>query len=659
MPTKNRLCFAASALVVATFLAGCPADNSSQTGDNAPPVVVRKPKTAAETGAFQTTDPWQLTTNNPDAVRGNHGIYLSSGTIGATFGKTGAGDDNSVVFRAGLYDDKENFRPVFAGYKLALPEIKSGDPYRQTLDMKRGVLVTEYGGRVVTAFVSSVRPDVVVINVKGATRDMMNPVGGDGKLGVSEAVSQAAGRPTRYVCADAAVGLEPNAADSFTLVYAVSVGTTPDAAKTGAYNAAQTALATGFDALLTAHVSAWEARWNTAGIEIVGDAEAQQLVNKLQFDLLQSVAVGGDDSVAPEALSGNFYKGHIFWDADVWMFPALLAQHVGEAKNLLDYRYKTIDAARTRARAEGFAGLDFAWESAAIGSETAPGGFATGRHITGGVGLAAWQYYLATGDTAWLRERGFPLLSGVADHFASRAKKNAATGKYEIKGVYGPDENKGKVDNNTYTNALAKYCLENAATAAKVVGKPADTRWADVAKNIALPFDTEKGAYLARDADDLRPTKQADGELVIYPARLSMDKATAEKTFALHVTRPIKSGPAMTASMHALIAARLGKATDAETYFRESYRPFVRGAFLLFSEKRSLDRCVFTTGAGGVLQSVIYGFGGVDFDRWDAVPKAPVALPASWKSLTLRGVSYKGKRYTVTVTQSGRTVTPD
>ncbi|MBC8134571.1 MAG: hypothetical protein H8F28_01620 [Fibrella sp.] len=115
----------------------------------------------------------------------------------------------------------------------------------------------------------------------------------------------------------------------------------------------------------------------------------------------------------------------------------------------------------------------------------------------------------------------------------------------------------------------------------------------------------------------------------------------------------------MTASMHALIAARLGRADEAEKYFRDSYRPFVRGPFVLFSEKRTLDRAVFTTGAGGILQSVIYGFGGVDFDDWDGIAKAPVALPPSWKSLTIRGVQHNGKRYTVAVTKDGRTVTPE
>ncbi|MBC8135346.1 MAG: glycoside hydrolase family 65 protein [Fibrella sp.] len=653
---KHRTLFVLTLLLGGIALSGCPGGNNDAETTVTP--TLRPTRDAKATGAFVDTDPWLLTTTDANAARGNQGIYLSNGTIGATFGNRGFGDKEGVVYRTGLYDEKEALRPIPAGHIAAIAAPKPDEPYRQTLDIRRGVLSTEYDRSTVTAFVSAARPDIVVIHVKGIPKNEIMS-GATDRLGKSEAIFGAKGVPTRYVCADYAYGADPDATDSFTAVYALSEAVTEQGAKKAAATAAQTALASGFEALLTEHTLAWESRWAESGITIDGDPEAQQLVNKLMFDLLQSVRVGGDDSVAPEALSGNFYKGHIFWDADIWMFPALLAQYPDAAKNLLDYRYKHLPEARAIAEAQGFAGADYPWESASSGRETAPSGFSTERHVTAGVGFAAWQYFLATGDTAWLKERGYPVLSGVADHFSSRAKKNVASGKYEIKGVFGPDENKGKVDNNTYTNALAKYCLEAAGKASKIVGKPVDPKWAEVAKNIALPFDKEKGAYLTRDADELKSTKQADGELVIYPARLPMPKATAEKTFDLHAPRPIKTGPAMTASMHALIAARLGRDEEAERYFRESYRPFVRGPFALFSEKRTLDRCVFTTGAGGILQSVIYGFGGVDFDDWDAMAKAPVALPPTWKSLTIRGVQHQGKRYTVTVTKDGRTVTAE
>jgi trehalose/maltose hydrolase-like predicted phosphorylase len=412
------------------------------------------------------------------------------------------------------------------------------------------------------------------------------------------------------------------------------------------------------DPSVAAHEAAWAARWRDADIKIEGDPEAEQLVHKLMFDLLQSTRPGASDSIPPESLSGDFYKGHIFWDAEVWMFPALLAQHPEYAKSILDYRSKHLPEAKALARAEGCQGADFPWESAASGKEVAPGGFSEGRHVTAGVGWAAWQYYLATADKSYLRTEGWPLLAAVADYWATRAKPDAA-GMYEIRKVFGPDELTGTVDNNTYTNALARDCLLAAGQAAKIVGQPANPKWAVAAQKLAIPFDVIHRRFLARQNDAGGKTKQADGELVLYPAEFPMDKATANATFDFHSPRPIRNGPAMTSSIHALIAARLGRPAEAERDFRDSYRPFVRGPFLLFSEKRSLDRCVFTTGAGGILQAVLYGFGGLDYAHWDQITKQPVCLPPAWKKLTITGIRHAGKRYTLTVTPRGRTLTAE
>ena len=189
------------------------------------------------------------------------------------------------------------------------------------------------------------------------------------------------------------------------------------------------------------------------------------------------------------------------------------------------------------------------------------------------------------------------------------------------------------------------------------MGQPANPKWATVAATIALPYDKINDRYLAREKDRGEKTKQADGELVLYPAALPMSKKTAERTFDFHAARPIANGPAMTASIHALIAARLGRGAEAERFFRESYRPFVRGPFLLFSEKRSLERCVFAHGAGGVLESVIYGFSGLDGETFDA-KRFPVALPASWKRLRITGIRRGGKTYTLEVTPGKRTLAP-
>jgi trehalose/maltose hydrolase-like predicted phosphorylase len=623
------------------ILTGCPGKQNEPDTVSAPPPNITSNRSA---GAFAKTDPWLLTTTDPNAARGNHGIYLGNGFLGATFGPTGGAGKDSVCYVAGLYDAQENLKSIPNWNDLGLPEPKPGEEYEQTLDMKRGVLTTKMGDVTVTSFVSAATPYLAMLHVEGAP-----PPTGQPPLTPNES------RLRSSITVNTLDG-----GKSWTRVVYIEDNNNQGASHYSDYAAE-----------LAKHEAAWAKIWQTRDITIEGDPEAQQLVHKLLFDLLQSIRSSAipnppysiphlTSSIPPEALSGNFYKGHIFWDAEVWMFPALLAQHPNLARTMLDYRANHLDEARKQAKAQGCEGADFPWESAGTGKETAPGGFKEGRHVTAGIGWATWQYWLATGDKTWMQYRGWSLLSNIADYFASRAKKDPATGKYHIYKVFGPDELTGMVDDNTYTNAMARDCLLYATEAAKLVpSAKANPKWKEVAEGLVLPFDKAKGHYLTRANDDGRSVKQADGELVIYPAALPMDDATREKTFDFQKTRPIKNGPAMTTSIHALIAARLGRSKEAEGYFRESYKPFIRGPFLLFSEKRSLDRCVFTTGAGGILQSVMYGFGGLDFSRPEGIVAGKPALPPTWTKLTINGVQRGGKRYTLTVTPTGRTLKPE
>lgn len=572
-------------LVSGLVVAGCPKPQEPA----APSLTPGKTSTPADTGAFKDLDSWVLKTTDPNANRGNHGIYLSNGALGVTFGANGSSGPGVIAFHAGGYDPKEALTPSRMWPSDNKPQPQPGEKYEQVLNMREGILTTVLGNRTVTTFVSLAKPTVCVVS-----------------------------------------GLTEN-----TVEWEFATGQMPN-----------------YPQELAAHKTAWAKRWEGRDIVIEGDPEAQQLVHKLMFDLIQSVQPNGAFSVAPEALSGNFYKGHIFWDAEVWMFPALLAQHPDLARVLLDYRYDRLEQAKANAKKQGYAGADFPWESAKSGNETVQGSFTRERHVTAGVGWAVWQYWLATEDRAWMSAKGWPLLSSIADFWASRATKTARG--WEIQQVIGPDElQTAPVNNNAYTNAMAQRCLNAATEVGKALGKPLNPKWALVAQGLVFPKNAEGVLLKCDDDTGKKGTKQADGELLLWPAQLP---AADAKTFDFHKVRPIKNGPAMTDSVHALIAARLGRADEAEQEFRDSYRPFVRGPFLLFSEKRSLDRCVFTTGCGGVLQSVLYGFGGLDFANWDAMTKAPIALPKGWTKLEIQGVSYKGKRYTLTVTPQGRTV---
>ena len=149
--------------------------------------------------------------------------------------------------------------------------------------------------------------------------------------------------------------------------------------------------------------------------------------------------------MSPAGLSSNGYDGHIFWDAETWMYPSLLAQHPDLAAGMNAYRFQRLAEAQQHATATGYAGARFPWESALDGTEQIPPPTSVNseglyeQHITADIALAQWQYYLVTGDKTWLAQQGWPVLSGAAAFWASRATLGS-DGKYHIDGVTGPDE---------------------------------------------------------------------------------------------------------------------------------------------------------------------------------------------------------------------------
>ncbi len=407
----------------------------------------------------------------------------------------------------------------------------------------------------------------------------------------------------------------------------------------------------------------WPHLWQTSDIVITGDPEAQQVTHANLFYLLSSTYPGSDHSIPPMGLSSDIYGGHIFWDAEVWMMPALLVQHPDYARSIIDYRFKTLGQAKKNAKQHGFLGAEYPWESADTGAEMAPAEFAQERHITADVGWAAWQYYLWTGDKKYLVQEGWLVLQATAAYWVSRVS-HGADGKYHILKVLSPDETAGVVSDDAYTNAVVQANLRAAVSAAKVVGQPTDPRWAAIAGGLYFPYDNMRGIPAENNAPltDRFSAKQADTLLLIYPLRKPFDAQTAGKMLDFYSAHTIKNGPAMTASMQAIVAARLGRGQDALDQFHASYRPFMRGPWDAFAEKRTSNRVYFCTGMGGCLQSVLYGFAGLQLAEagqtaagtkiaGDATATlyADPHLPPGWGGLTVHGVQFHGKSYTVTV----------
>lgn len=403
----------------------------------------------------------------------------------------------------------------------------------------------------------------------------------------------------------------------------------------------------GRERLLAFHAKAWDDLWQS-DIQITGDAQAQQDVHSMLYHLYSFSRAGTDYSPSPMGLSGLGYNGHVFWDADLWMFPALLVLHPEIAKSLVEYRFRRLEAARHNAFAHGYQGAMFPWESADSGVEETPVWALSGpfeHHISADVALAAWQYYCITQDRAWLREKGWPIISATADFWASRVERNGP-GHYDIKNVVAADEWAENVDNNAFTNAAAKVNLQNAAAAARLLNLPANPDWALVAQNIPI-LRMANGVTQEHATYHGEGIKQGDVNLLAYPLGVITDPAQIRKDLEYYETRvPNEGTPAMTQGIFALLYARLGNADKAKLWFKDAYEPNLLPPFRVIAETKGGTNPYFATGAGGVLQAVLMGFGGLNITP-TGITQSKTTLPTGWQSVKITGVGVQRKTYSV------------
>ncbi len=413
------------------------------------------------------------------------------------------------------------------------------------------------------------------------------------------------------------------------------------------------AAARGAAALLAGHIAAWERLWQ-ADVGVDGDPEVQRFVRAGLFALLCSLRHDVAASLSPMGLSSLGYNGHVFWDADTWMYPPLLLLHPEIARPMLTYRQQRLPAALARAESEGYAGAMFPWESATDGSETTPSWARTGlkeHHITACVAMAQWHYYLATGDRDWLAAHGWPVIEAAARFWVSRVARNSAGG-YEIHDVICADEYAEDVDNNAFTNAAARAALLAAVAAAGALGQAAPPAWRDVADGLVLRCQGD--LVLEFDGYDGRIIKQADVELLAYPLEhpLSASSIALNHETYLRVTDP--DGPAMGISMYAVVAAQLGRRAEALALFHTCYRPHLFGPFYALAETPTNGAVNFLTGVGGALQALLFGFGGVRPHR-TALAVDPL-LPEGWQALRFPALHWRERVYTLAILPGDRAV---
>jgi trehalose/maltose hydrolase-like predicted phosphorylase len=436
----------------------------------------------------------------------------------------------------------------------------------------------------------------------------------------------------------------------------------PARARAQAQAQADAAAEAGFGALLSANDAAWSALW-MGRIDVLGDASLATDVNASEFYLWASTRDGVDWSISPAGLSSNGYNGHVFWDADTWMDPALLAQHPDLAAGIEVYRSNRLAAAKAHAAATGYLGARYPWESALDGTEQIPPPadvFTEGlyeQHITADVALAQWQYYLATGDRSWLSSSGWPVLSAAADFWASRVTAGPA-GSFNINGVTGPDEDNPNVDDEAYTIAAARATLLDAAQAARVLGRPVPARWTQVAAGLTVPVDSTLGINPEFTGYSGQLVKQADVTMLGYPLDYPMTPAIAEGDVNYYAVRTNPSGPSMSDAVNAIDTLSDGAPGCAEyVYTERSVQPFIRDDFDQFSETASGGVLTFMTGIGGFLQEFLYGYTGLRFTA-TAVQVAPI-LTGQFDGVVVHGLAWHGRRFTVAVGPRATALTLD
>ena len=425
---------------------------------------------------------------------------------------------------------------------------------------------------------------------------------------------------------------------------------------------ARRARSQGFEVLESAQRSAWHAFWQS-DIVIEGDPRAQQVAHAQLYYLLASSTPDTAWATGPCGLT-LCYAGHVFWDSDTWMFPALLLLHPRRAESILAFRERTLGAARDRARQHGYAGAMFPWESdPQNGSDQTPYSAhllsESEVHVNSEVAIAQWQYYLATLDGNWLRAHGWPVIRDVARFWASRTTYDPDRKRYDILHVTSVAESNADIPDDTFTNLGAAKALDIATAAAGVLGEHADPRWGRTARELYIPMAPNGQYHLAFAPSVTLRGKDFGGgpvALLFLPA-LDFEMASPLRSSDYdHAILRDAADSVGQVSMGILPRVAAADEVDLGDQAADWVRLFESGGTLkppydVCTETASNEVGPFLTGSGSYLQSLIYGLTGLRIRDSGLVAAYPPALPPAWRSLTLRNVIFRGRRMTVRVTR--------
>lgn len=435
-----------------------------------------------------------------------------------------------------------------------------------------------------------------------------------------------------------------------------------------------------FAAHLAAHTALWTKRWAQSDVVIEGDDAAQQ---GIRFNLAQLfMTYYGDDkrlNVGPKGFTGEKYGGATYWDTEAYVVPMYVAATPpAVTRALLQYRHDQLPGAYHNAQQQGLKGALFPmvtfngiechneWE---ITFEE--------LHRNAAVAFAIYQYTAYTGDESYVNHDGMEVLVGISRFWADRVHFSKRAGKYMIHGVTGPNEYENNVNNNWYTNTMAAWCLEytlarlpkaDAAIQAKLAVSAAEQQqWQDIIDRMYYPEDKKLGIFVQHDTfldKDLRPAssipadqrpinqhwswdrilrspfiKQADVLQGLYFLNDRFTREQKERNFDFYEPLTVHES-SLSASIHAVLAAELGKQDKAVELYQRTARLDLDNY-----NNDTADGLHITSMTGGWL-AIVQGFAGMRYDH-NQLRFAPF-LPKQWQGYQFR-INYRGRVIQVAV----------
>lgn len=452
--------------------------------------------------------------------------------------------------------------------------------------------------------------------------------------------------------------------------------------------AVEAALEKGYETLMEEQRRKMKEFWDITRIRVDGMSDEEEAaVCFAQYHILGMTPWHTNvSSIAAKGLTGEGYKGHVFWDTEIFLCPMLLYGYPKEARQLLEFRYKGLDGARKKARDYGFKGAMFPWEAARTGEEETPLYAAlnihTGKankvwsgikeyHVTADIAYAVEQYYEATGDAGFMEECGYEIVFEAARFWVSCAKWDEKRQKYGIFDVIGPDEYTEHVDNNAYTNYMAVYCVRMAFQyAQRLKADNPDVfarldhklhieedlqKWQEFQEKMYLPVPNEEGIipqddsflskpclenimkyklsqikqsilldYSREEVVNMQVLKQADVVMLLNLFPNLFDEEIVKKNVLFYESRTIHDS-SLSYCAHAQACAAIGAMDLSWEFFRKCL------VVDLNANPHDSTDGVHSASLGGIWNCLIFGFAGVHYEK-GVLYLAP-HLPKQWKTM--------------------------